>query len=29
MELGRVAMRGSAEDLRHNEKLAQAYLGLA
>jgi len=29
MELGRVAMRGSAEDLRRNEKLAQAYLGRA
>jgi len=27
MELGRVAMAGSAENLRHNEQLARAYLG--
>jgi branched-chain amino acid transport system ATP-binding protein len=27
MELGRVVMRGGAEELRHNEQLAQAYLG--
>ena len=27
MELGRVVMRGAAEELRHNEQLAQAYLG--
>jgi branched-chain amino acid transport system ATP-binding protein len=27
MELGRVVMQGSADALRHNEQLAQAYLG--
>jgi branched-chain amino acid transport system ATP-binding protein len=29
MELGRVVMRGGAAELRHNEQLAQAYLGHA
>jgi len=29
MELGRVVLRGGAEELRHNEQLAQAYLGQA
>jgi branched-chain amino acid transport system ATP-binding protein len=29
MELGRVAMQGSAQTLRNDEKLAQAYLGRA
>jgi branched-chain amino acid transport system ATP-binding protein len=27
MELGRVTMKGSVQELRHNEQLAQAYLG--
>jgi ABC-type branched-subunit amino acid transport system ATPase component len=27
MELGRVVMQGPVEALRHNEQLAQAYLG--
>jgi branched-chain amino acid transport system ATP-binding protein len=29
MELGRVTLQGPAQDLRHNEKLVQAYLGHA
>jgi branched-chain amino acid transport system ATP-binding protein len=29
MELGRVAMQGRADELRHNEQLVQAYLGQA
>jgi branched-chain amino acid transport system ATP-binding protein len=29
LELGRVAMQGSAQTLRNDEKLAQAYLGRA